>query len=63
MDSGKLDVQNEPVRGHSKPFTRRVPATAERTVMAPSIAPAFTRWQFWIDRGGTFTDLVARRPV
>ena len=19
-------------------------------------------WQFWIDRGGTFTDLVARRP-
>ncbi len=21
-----------------------------------------TRWQFWIDRGGTFTDLIARRP-
>src|SRR5271170_6165052 len=20
-------------------------------------------WQFWIDRGGTFTDVVARRPV
>ena len=20
------------------------------------------RWQFWIDRGGTFTDLVARAP-
>ena len=20
------------------------------------------RWQFWIDRGGTFTDVVARRP-
>ena len=19
-------------------------------------------WQFWIDRGGTFTDIVARRP-
>ncbi|MCC6473935.1 MAG: hypothetical protein IT514_09345, partial [Burkholderiales bacterium] len=19
-------------------------------------------WQFWIDRGGTFTDVVARRP-
>jgi len=19
-------------------------------------------WQFWVDRGGTFTDLVARRP-
>ena len=23
---------------------------------------AETRWQFWIDRGGTFTDIVARRP-
>ena len=22
-----------------------------------------TRWQFWIDRGGTFTDLVARHPT
>ncbi len=26
-----------------------------------SAAPA-ARWQFWIDRGGTFTDVVARRP-
>lgn len=26
-----------------------------------SISPE-TKWQFWIDRGGTFTDLVARRP-
>ena len=24
--------------------------------------PNRTRWQFWIDRGGTFTDIVARRP-
>ena len=23
---------------------------------------AAPRWQFWIDRGGTFTDIVARRP-
>src|SRR5437868_13355122 len=23
---------------------------------------AATGWQFWIDRGGTFTDVVARRP-
>jgi 5-oxoprolinase (ATP-hydrolysing) len=23
---------------------------------------AGNRWQFWIDRGGTFTDIVARRP-
>jgi 5-oxoprolinase (ATP-hydrolysing) len=20
------------------------------------------RWEFWIDRGGTFTDIVARQP-
>ncbi|MEO7937759.1 MAG: hydantoinase/oxoprolinase N-terminal domain-containing protein, partial [Burkholderiaceae bacterium] len=24
--------------------------------------PSDTRWQFWIDRGGTFTDVVGRRP-
>ncbi|MBT9312733.1 hydantoinase B/oxoprolinase family protein [Leptothoe kymatousa] len=24
--------------------------------------PTQSRWQFWIDRGGTFTDIVARRP-
>jgi len=29
--------------------------------MAANI-PNETRWQFWIDRGGTFTDIVARRP-
>ena len=23
---------------------------------------ASTQWQFWIDRGGTFTDIVARHP-
>ena len=21
-----------------------------------------SRWQFWIDRGGTFTDVVGKRP-
>ncbi len=25
-------------------------------------ASSSSRWQFWIDRGGTFTDIVARRP-
>ena len=25
-------------------------------------APPVSGWQFWIDRGGTFTDLVARSP-
>ena len=27
-----------------------------------STPKAEDRWQFWIDRGGTFTDIVARRP-
>ena len=25
-------------------------------------ASASSKWQFWIDRGGTFTDIVAKRP-
>ena len=28
---------------------------------APPTPPS-DRWQFWIDRGGTFTDIVARAP-
>jgi len=28
----------------------------------PPSAPLSPRWQFWIDRGGTFTDVVGRRP-
>jgi 5-oxoprolinase (ATP-hydrolysing) len=28
----------------------------------PPTPPSSSRWQFWIDRGGTFTDIVARRP-
>jgi 5-oxoprolinase (ATP-hydrolysing) len=27
-----------------------------------AVSPSPTQWQFWIDRGGTFTDIVARRP-
>ncbi len=30
--------------------------------MTTPIQPDIPRWQFWIDRGGTFTDIVARRP-
>ena len=29
---------------------------------ASTIATRDERWHFWIDRGGTFTDIVARRP-
>ncbi|MDD0838669.1 hydantoinase B/oxoprolinase family protein [Curvibacter sp. HBC61] len=30
--------------------------------MQVSVAPKPARWQFWIDRGGTFTDIVAKKP-
>ncbi|MBL8662486.1 MAG: hypothetical protein JNM29_06640, partial [Candidatus Odyssella sp.] len=30
--------------------------------MTPSAPSPSARWQFWIDRGGTFTDIVAKRP-
>ena len=29
------------------------------SIQSPTHAP---KWQFWIDRGGTFTDIVAKRP-
>ena len=29
---------------------------------APRAGEASARWQFWIDRGGTFTDVVGKRP-
>ncbi|MEO7940698.1 MAG: hydantoinase/oxoprolinase N-terminal domain-containing protein, partial [Burkholderiaceae bacterium] len=29
---------------------------------SPAVVAVDTRWQFWIDRGGTFTDVVGRRP-
>jgi len=33
------------------------------SLLDPEPAPAGPgRWQFWIDRGGTFTDIVAKRP-
>lgn len=32
------------------------------THQADTQLPRDRRWQFWIDRGGTFTDIVARRP-
>jgi len=32
------------------------------TAMTTEAPLAPSRWQFWIDRGGTFTDIVAKRP-
>src|SRR5512144_111295 len=34
---------------------------AESRSHAPIMRPMTGRWEFWIDRGGTFTDVVARR--
>src|SRR3984885_12101578 len=38
-----------------------VPGGSELTSAAEATREA-GRWQFWIDRGGTFTDIVARKP-
>ncbi len=35
---------------------------SRKNAPAMTTAPSSRRWHFWIDRGGTFTDLVARRP-
>ena len=29
---------------------------------SPSTNPISKKWQFWVDRGGTFTDIVGKRP-
>ena len=42
------------------PSTERCHSVTHQNARQP-IAPD-PRWQFWIDRGGTFTDIVARRP-
>jgi 5-oxoprolinase (ATP-hydrolysing) len=36
--------------------------TARASSSASAAAASAGRWQFWIDRGGTFTDIVGRRP-
>jgi 5-oxoprolinase (ATP-hydrolysing) len=40
--------------------SRRVDAQAKQSRQIDSSGDG--RWDFWIDRGGTFTDVVARRP-
>jgi len=36
--------------------------TQDTPPVATDSSPHPERWEFWIDRGGTFTDVVARRP-
>ena len=40
----------------------RDPAGTQEGAQRDATAGDKRRWQFWIDRGGTFTDIVARRP-
>ncbi len=41
---------------------RSFTARNERRMTEMTNGAAMGEWQFWVDRGGTFTDLVARRP-
>src|SRR3569832_255319 len=40
----------------------RTTPSKRRPKSMQSTNPQGARWQFWIDRGGTFTDIVARKP-
>jgi len=56
-----------PARTIARPFDQpslHVALIFHRTMNQDHVPEACTpsRWQFWIDRGGTFTDIVARRP-
>src|SRR5213075_2058820 len=46
--------------GHAARPAAHQPDDARR--VANQEMPGMSRWQFWIDRGGTFTDVVARKP-
>src|ERR1700674_380612 len=35
---------------------------AKAGTLMPQDSPKQAQWEFWIDRGGTFTDVIARRP-
>ncbi len=50
---GRGPLLRLPARGSLSPVNHSSPANH---------APPTTGWRFWIDRGGTFTDVVARRP-
>src|SRR5215472_1212919 len=45
-----------------RPGACRVRAASEPTLTMTLPSGYDSPWQFWIDRGGTFTDIVARRP-
>src|SRR3954464_12690225 len=49
----------DPIPDRSRTADRRSTAASAAAESAPAEP---RRWQFWIDRGGTFTDVVGRRP-
>src|SRR5262249_20195920 len=53
-------------RGHVVREIARCQCGRRSSIVVPFRQPmsenASPRWHFWIDRGGTFTDIVARRP-
>src|SRR5262249_27032274 len=60
-----LDVNRLPFSGTMAPGcdpAMRDRATIPTRLTMTSPPGLDSRWQFWIDRGGTFTDIVARRP-
>src|SRR5690606_24407478 len=61
---GRLALSARPVRLSTRlpfdPLHSAVPPASGIDTMTTASTDA--RWQFWIDRGGTFTDIVARRP-
>jgi 5-oxoprolinase (ATP-hydrolysing) len=58
--------QSRTIFGHNAPGRgARGPLLAFAATSLLAMTPPsghHPRWQFWIDRGGTFTDIVARRP-
>src|SRR5207248_4418078 len=53
---------NLPVRQSRLPSSA-LPITEQRMTPAHGAEPAAKTWEFWIDRGGTFTDIVGRDPA
>src|SRR5215468_1642370 len=49
-------------RSPSLSRARRISKRRRRAIDRSGRRMALAQWQFWIDRGGTFTDVVARAP-
>jgi len=62
MESDKVSIQATTsflIRPSAPEILRSIRSNASGHPLAEQIR----KWQFWIDRGGTFTDVVARSPI